>query len=195
MKLTIKSRVLRDGTKGEKGTLSAVRAEGFIPAVLYGAGKNELLSVKKDDFEGHLREMKRDGKPLATAVFELNDGRRVVVKDIHQKVSDYSIQHLDLFLLEKGKPLAVNVPLHIEGIDNCTGIKLGGFLRHIVRSVRVKCLPDQIPQRFVLDISNLNILQSLTIGDIAFSETVKKHSASLLSDQVRKEVAVSIAKK
>jgi large subunit ribosomal protein L25 len=195
MKLTIEQRNLREENKGESAVLSAIRAKGFIPAVLYGCGKHELISVKQEDFERNMRDMKKEGRPLATTVFQLSDGRKALIKDIHQKPSDYVIQHLDLYLVEKDKPVAVNVPLHVEGIDSCQGIKLGGFLRQVVRSVRVKCLPDQVPQKFVLDVSNLNIFQSLNIGDIAFPESIVKWSKSLLSDKVRTGVAVSIAKK
>ncbi len=58
--------------------------------------------------------------------------------------------------------LRVNVPIQLVGTADCAGVKLGGFLRQVIRSLKVSCLPKHIPQEFTFDVRDLNIAQSKT---------------------------------
>ena len=71
---------------------------------------------------------------------------------------------------------------------DCVGIKLGGFLRQVIRSVKVRCLPKNIPQNFELDIRNLKMRQSKRLSDLVMPEGVTPLAAT-------DEVVVVIAKR
>jgi large subunit ribosomal protein L25 len=84
--------------------------------------------------------------------------------------------------------VTVNVPIQILGLADCVGIKLGGFLRQVIRSLKVSCLPKHIPQEFELDVRDLNVGQSKRLSDIAIPGTARPIGRM-------SEVAVVIAKK
>ena len=74
------------------------------------------------------------------------------------------------------------------GVADCVGVKMGGFMRQILRWVKVRCLPKDIPQKFVLDVSELGISQSKRLSDIVIPENIRPLAKM-------QEVAVLIAKR
>lgn len=185
MKLTVHER-----KDLKKGATNAIRRAGNIPGVLYGKGKqNRNIVINGEELKAILRTLKSGLLP--TTIFDVHDGKqnyRAVIKDIHYHVADYSILHLDLTLLEDHQPIAVNVPIQIMGVAECVGVKLGGFLRQVIRSMKVVCLPKDIPQEFVLDVRELGITQSKRLSDIALPASVRPQAKL-------NEIAVVIAKK
>jgi large subunit ribosomal protein L25 len=153
---------------GKKSELNRIRHENDIPAVLYEKeGSNKAITVNGKDFSKALRAIEKGH--LSTTVFELDfDGKAVpaVVKEVQYDKTSYDVIHLDFQRLEKNESIFVNVPVSYTGVDDCIGIKLGGFLRQVKRTVRVKCLPENLPKSFVLDVKQLGIRQSKRIKDI-----------------------------
>lgn len=184
MKLTAKSR-----EKQGKAALKQARREGTIPAVFYSEGQpGRPIEVETIAFDTILRSIK-PGR-LSTTVFTLGlDGKsfRAVVKDIQYELTTYKIIHLDFEELKDNVPVSVKVPLECVGIDDCVGIKAGGLFRQIIRTVKVKCLPKNIPAEFLVDIRELGIRQVLRLSDIAMPEGVQPLTAD--------EVVVVIAKR
>lgn len=185
MKLKIYQR--KADKKSEK---QLIKHRGDIPAVLYAKDKeNQTVAVSGNDFQKHLQKLEPGHLP--TTVFTLEgDGfsSKVLVKDIHYEPTTYNIVHLDLLELDDKKPIKVNVPVTFTGTADCHGIKLGGFLRQIIRHVKVHCLPKDLPSEFVLDVKELGIKQSKRVKDIAIPEGVKALAPL-------NEVVVVIAKK
>ena len=185
MKLTVHER-----KSLKKGETNKIRREGNIPGVLYGKGKeNRNIVINGEELRAVLRGLKSG--LLSTTIFNVHDGKqnyRAIIKDIHYHVADYSILHIDLTILEAHQPIAVNVPIQVVGVADCVGVKLGGFLRQVIRSMKVSCLPKDIPQEFVLDVRELNITQSKRLSDIVLPSLVRP-LAKLT------EIAVVIAKK
>jgi large subunit ribosomal protein L25 len=95
--------------------------------------------------------------------------------------------HLDFQEIVKGSTVKVNVPITCIGMAECAGIKLGGFLRQILRTVKVECLGDAIPKEFVIDVKDLGIRQTKRLSDLAMPKGVKPLAAM-------NEVLVVIAK-
>jgi len=170
MKLNITERV-----HGKKSELNRIRHEQNIPAVLYdNEGSNKNITVSGADFSKALRAIEKG--QLATTVFELDlNGHTLpaVVKEVQYHKTTYNILHLDFQTLEKKKKISINVPVTYTGVDECVGIKLGGFLRQVKRTVRVKCLPEHLPKSFVVDVRGLGIRQSKRINDIAVPANVE----------------------
>lgn len=159
-----------------KSEVTKLRREGYIPAVLYVRGKEgETLAVKSIEFNAFLRGVKPGHLP--TTIFTLMDDkgqeRRVLVKDIHYAVTTYSVLHLDFEELLDDHPLNVKIPIECIGAADCVGIKLGGVLRQVIRHVRVRCLPKDIPLQFDLDIRSLGLKQSKRLSDIEIPETIR----------------------
>lgn len=174
----------------KKSELTTIRVEGDIPAVAYSKSSGSFpIRVSGADFNGVLRTMEEGHLP--TTVFELDiDGatKKAVVKDIQYHPTTYQVKHLDFLLLEDNQEVMINVPVRCIGVAECVGVKLGGFLRQIKRHIKVKCLPENIPTRFDLNVRDLGINQSLKAKHIQLGTNVKM----LFPEN---EVVVTIAKR
>jgi large subunit ribosomal protein L25 len=170
MKLAVKQRV---GEK--KKDIKEIRREGNIPAIIYSSkGHPEKLIVDGTEFKAVLREMKPGQLP--TTIFTIVDGkkeRRAIIKDIQYRLTTYVVSHIDFEELIDDVPVSIKVPINCTGVADCMGIKLGGFLRQVVRHVKVECLPKHIPAEFTIDVKDLGIRQSRRMKDIPMPTGVK----------------------
>lgn len=178
----------REATK--KSDAKKVRREGNIPAILYGAsGAPRTLTVQGTEWAALLRGL--PSQMLATTVFELEgDGQKVraILKEVQYHPTTYAILHLDFVELFEDRPVEVNVPIQLAGVADCAGVKLGGFIRHVIRSMKVSCLPKHLPKQFVVDVRDMAIAEEKRLSDIALPEGVRPLARL-------QEVAVLIAKK
>lgn len=159
-----------------KSEAKRLRREGFIPAVLYKKEQEgETLAVNANEFNAYLRQVKSGHLP--TTIFSLVDEngqeRRVVVKDIQYEITTYAVKHLDFEELVKDHKINVKVPIECIGQVDCVGIKLGGVLRQVIRHVRVRCLPKDLPSYFELDIRELGLKQSKRLKDLQIPQAVR----------------------
>lgn len=185
MKLTATKRA------GEtKGAVKQARRAGRIPAVFYAAGNpGQSIEVDSAQFSAALRSIKKNH--LSTTIFDLEvDGKsqKAIVKGIQYDRVTYDVIHLDFEGLDDKRPVQLNIPIEFTGVADCVGIKLGGNLRQVIRSVKVKCLPKHIPSEFTLDVRELKMKQSKRLSDIAMPEGVAPFGKA-------DEVVVIIAKR
>src|SRR5579872_3114792 len=170
MKLSVFKR-----TVGKKGETKQLRRAGKIPANVYGSQTQpEAISIDGDEVKAILRNLKQGQLP--TMVFELHQDAKkfkAIIKEIQYHVATYEVEHVDFVLLSDQVPVTVNVPIQVLGTADCVGVKLGGFVRQVIRSLKVTCLPKDIPQEFSLDVRELNIAQSKRLSDIAMPAGVK----------------------
>ncbi len=151
-----------------------LRRQRQIPAVVYGQGEAQSISIALNDFEAFLRKIPKG--ELSTARFSLavdKEKVEVLVKDVQYAKTSYDILHLDFLKLDKKQLVTVNVPVRFTGQMACPGLKLGGVLRPVMRTVKIRCLPDQIPSHFEIDVSQLSLKQSKRVKDIQFSKDIR----------------------
>lgn len=163
-------------TAESKSEVKRLRREGFIPAVIYIKGKvGETIAVNGTEFGSFLRHVQSGHLP--TTVFTLTDDkgqeRRVLVKDIQYAITTYAVTHLDFEELVDDHKVNVKIPIECVGMADCLGIKLGGVLRQVIRHVRVRCLPKDLPSFFELDVRELGQRQSKRLSDIQIPQTVR----------------------
>jgi large subunit ribosomal protein L25 len=164
---------VREGTS--KGDVRRLRRNGSIPMVVYSKGQMaEIGSVSKAEIDAAMRSI-RPGF-LTTTVFALKDQsgreRKVLIKEIQYKSTTYDMIHIDFFELEEGRMVDVKVPVEFENSTECVGVKLGGQLRHIMRHVKVRCVPANIPSHFSLDVKDLGIRQTKRVRDLTIPKSV-----------------------
>ena len=185
MKLSI---FKRTGTK--KSSVKGLRYAGEIPAVLYGAHrKNENIAIKTADFNAIMRTLKPGRLP--TTVFELHfdkDVHKALIREIQYHPTNYNILHIDFGIMEMDKPIMVNVPIILTGVAECAGVKLGGLLRQVIRTLKVSCLAKDMPKEFVIDVTNMNIEDEKRLSDIEVPKKVRPLGKM-------NEIAVVIAKR
>ncbi len=153
-------------TEQGKGASRRLRREGKVPAILYGAGKdpvplslnhNELLKqLENEAFYSHILTVELDGKT-----------EQAVLKDLQRHPAKPFILHLDLMRVSAGEKIRVNVPLHFVGEDVAPGVKIGGgIVTHAVTEVEISCLPKDLPEYIEVDLSALELGESLHLSDL-----------------------------
>jgi len=159
-----------------KGAVGRCRREGYVPFVVYSKGETkELGTLLKADIEKLIRSLKEGF--LATTRIRLKDEsgkeREVIIKEIQYHPTSYNILHLDFLELEKEMPVTVRVPVQYLNTVDCIGVKLGGMLRSVLRTIKVRCLPERIPTHFELDVKELDLRQALRVKSIDMPEGVR----------------------
>lgn len=162
-------------TAAKKSEAKHIRRDGGIPIVIYAVGKNsECASLPKESFDAILRNVKPGFLP--TTIFILKDQkgkkRRAIIKDIQYKVTSYDVLHLDFQELDDALKVDINVPVECLSQPDCVGVKAGGFLRFIMRHLKVRCLPKDIPSHFEIDVKDLDIRQVRRVSEIAMPAKV-----------------------
>ena len=155
-----------------KGASRRLRNEGKVPAILYGGkaapqmisvSHNEIMkSLKIEAFYSRILTLKLEGK-----------SEPVVLKDLHRHPVRDAIMHMDLQRIEADKVLHMHVPLHFKGADIAPGVKPGnGLVEHHMIQVEVQCLPKDLPEFIEVDISHLNVNESVHLSQLKLPEGV-----------------------
>jgi len=159
-----------------KNEARRMRAAGMIPAVVYGAYKDPI-SVTVNP-----REISKivHSKTGYNTIFNLSvaGGETTPVMVVDNQVDPLKgrLLHADLKRIDLSKRIKVTVPVHTFG--EVAGVKVqGGLLEVITRSVEIECLPDEIPESFAVNVSELMIGQSKRASDVALSGSMKLVSA------------------
>jgi large subunit ribosomal protein L25 len=147
-----------------KGAARKARAAGRIPAVIYGHGETpRAIAVDFREFEVALRDHKG-----SNAIVNLNlSGGEVtaLVRDVQYDPLSRLIIHLDFQHISLTEQIEVEVPVHFVGLP--IGVKDGGgILEHLLRMLKVKCLPTAIPAGIDVDVTALEIGMNLHVSDL-----------------------------
>jgi len=170
---------LRTGTG--KGTARKMRAVGRIPAICYGTGETpQNISLDPKALE---RLITASGAGMNTLI-DLKggaglDGKVVLVKEIQRDPVKGVPLHADLYEVNLRKSITVSVPFQLIGSPK--GALMGGILDHALREVELSCLPNAIPEEIPVDVSDLDIGDSVHVRDIPLPEGVTLLSDSDLS--------------
>jgi large subunit ribosomal protein L25 len=170
MKLTVNAR------EGEtKSAIKQVRRQGNIPGIIYAPGQTpESVVVDGTEFATAMRGIKPGQLP--TTVFTLAGGkkeRKAILKEIQYAITTYQVSHLDFEELKDDVKVQVKVPITLTGASDCIGVKLGGFLRQVVRFIEVECLPKHLPKEFEVDVRDLGITQVKRLSDLSMPTHVR----------------------
>ena len=159
---------IRAGRRKAKGSnrVSPLRAQGLIPAVLYGGVETPInLAVEERELEGHLRHHQK--------VYNLAlDGGAVPVylQDVHWDVISERPLHMDFRRIDMTKPIQTDVELAYIG--HPVGASHGGSLVRDRISIRIRCLPGEIPEEIEVHVAELDIGDSLLAGNLRLPEGV-----------------------
>jgi large subunit ribosomal protein L25 len=162
--IRIKAETRRDRGKGPARRL---RRQGTVPGILYGRDVEPVaLSISAKDW----RLLEARGRSNAVIHMELSDNdqvqeRPVMIKNVQKAPVDHSVLHIDFLQVSMERVVQVEVPIHFTG--NPVGVVKGGVVEQHLRSVMIESLPGQIPEKIDIDISNLDIGDSIHINEIS----------------------------
>ena len=153
----------RDG-RG-KNEARRLRASGRIPAVVYGAEKGKAVEIAVDP--KILMRILHSESGVNTLIGLKVDGgdSRVMVKEYQIDPIDHKLLHADFYQVAMDKALTVTVPLVMKG--EAPGVKQqGGIVDFVNREIEIECLPGDIPENIVVDISELMLNQGVRVRDL-----------------------------
>lgn len=173
----------RDGVK-------KVRAQGRIPAIIYGA-KNppQSLEVDRKEFEKLIHHSVSENLLVDLAVDQdSKPARLALLQEVqHNPLSD-KVLHIDLHEVDANEPVTISIPVETTGEP--VGVRTGGgVLEHVVFKIRVRALPKDLPEFIAIDVAHLEVGKSVHLGEIKAPEGVE-----LLGDKSLSIVAVALPK-
>jgi large subunit ribosomal protein L25 len=148
-----------------------LRSRGMIPGVLYGTGKKAVpVAVSPREIGAILKSASGEN-----TLFDLDLGgtrRKVILKEFQREPLRGKLLHADFYEVALDKALEVKVPIELEGTP--VGVKLqGGIVDFVTRELEVECLPADIPEKIVVDISHLELGKHLRVSDLKVADKVK----------------------
>jgi large subunit ribosomal protein L25 len=188
---------VREGTG--KGVARKLRAAGRIPAVLYGKGReSRSLALDPHALERLLRDSDAGMNTLIDLRVAGGSEQVVLVKELQRDPVRGAPLHADLYRVDLETSIDVSVPIHLVGRPQ--GVELhDGILDHSLRELEIVCLPRAIPESFDVDVSALEIGDSIHVRDLALPEGVELRCdpdlsvASVVAAKVAEEEAAAEA--
>jgi len=155
-----------------KGASRRLRRTGKVPAVLYGGdAESRALVLDHKDLMRHL-----ENEAFYSHVLKIQVGsveQRAILKDIQRHPAKRLIMHVDFQRVIAGQKLRMNVPLHFIGEETAPGKKEGGIISHLVTDVEIVCTPEDLPEYLEVDVSEVELDESLKFSDIKLPDGVE----------------------
>jgi large subunit ribosomal protein L25 len=138
----------------DNGSASKVRQQGFIPANLYGAGvTNKNLKIKIQEFENVFSQAGESN--LIDLIVDKAEPVKVIIKEIQNDITSERPIHVDFYQVDMKQKLTAQIPLVFTGEPRAVK-ELGGILIKAKNEIEVECLPGDLINEIVVDVSGLN---------------------------------------
>jgi len=156
-----------------KGAARTLRRAGRVPAVLYGRELDSIhLSVDAHEAEHLFHSISVDNTIVDLTVEGEKKPYPTLVREIQTHPWKDSLVHIDFLRIQEGVEVDLEVPVELVGVP--VGVRLqGGVLEQIVHELEVRCIPSKIPESFTLDVTELDVNDSLHVSDIPVTEGVE----------------------
>ncbi len=171
--MAVKIKAQTRGT-GKHSILTDLRNEGKVPGTYYGRKIDPVTIVV--DAEELRAAMHTDAGSnvmidLDIANSPLKGSQVAMIKDMQKNPITGEILHIDLVKVSMSEEIHATVPLLVVG--EAAGVKVGGVMQHSIREISVKCLPGALPEQFEIDVTALEIGDSIHVRDMATAEGVE----------------------
>lgn len=161
------------------GRLNQMRREGWLPSVIYGRGAENLnLKVDAKSFSELLANSSSENIIVNLEID--GEGTRLAFLQAiqHDPLSGKAL-HADFLAIDNKTEITAHIPAHLNG--EAPGVKAGGVVEQYVHALEIICLPDDLPETIELDISNLQLGDSLHVGEIEYPKGVRPtHAADVV---------------
>jgi large subunit ribosomal protein L25 len=162
-----------------KGASRRLRRRGLVPGIVYGAHKDPVMisighneierGLEQEAFYSSLLDLKLDGTST-----------KVVLKDLQRHPSKPFILHADFQRVSRDEKLRLTVPIHFENEETCAGVKKSGVVAHNLTEIEVSCLPGNLPEFVAVDMTGVDLGDSILVSDLKLPAGVElTHAADL----------------
>jgi large subunit ribosomal protein L25 len=149
-----------------RSAVRKLKARGFIPAVIYGGKvKPQPLQVAARDVNAMMSHASGENVLVELEIVGEKSSRTALVQEVQHSPVGGEIRHLDFHAISMDETIQAEVPL--DPIGTANGVKnFGGLLEQSLRALAIECLPRDLPDRITVDVSALNIGDSIHVRDI-----------------------------
>ena len=155
-----------------KGASRRLRKQNLVPAIIYGGASDPVaITLNADQFRKDL-SFESFFSHILTIDVE-GDEEQVIIKALQRHPAKNFAMHADFQRVVKGQLMNFNVPVHFEGGETSPGAKAGGVISTTVTDIEISCLPKDLPEYLSVDISDMQIGDTLRLSDIVLPEGVK----------------------
>jgi large subunit ribosomal protein L25 len=154
-----------------KGVARKIRAQGQIPAVLYGSGENISLTLQPKELlkilssgDNTIFQLEIDG--------ELGADRQAIVRALQRHPLKETILHADLYRISMDVELTVSVPIVLQGMSREVS-DIGGMINQLLHEIEIQCLPSLIPHELTIDVAHLGIGEVLHVRDLPVPQGIQ----------------------
>ncbi|HFE38918.1 MAG TPA: 50S ribosomal protein L25/general stress protein Ctc [Gammaproteobacteria bacterium] len=154
-----------------KGASRRLRHKNAFPAVIYGGDADpQLLTLNHDDIVKSL-----ENEAIYTSILTINidgKGNQAVIKDIQRHAYKPKVLHMDFQRVSRDEKIHMHVPIHFLNGENAPGVKAGGQMTHNMSDIEVSCLAKDLPEYIEIDVSKMEMGDTLHISDLALPDGV-----------------------
>ncbi|MEX1115971.1 MAG: 50S ribosomal protein L25 [Akkermansiaceae bacterium] len=170
------------------GRLNQMRREGWIPSVIYGRGTENInLKVDAKTFSDLLAHSSSENI-IVNLEIEGQGTRLAFLQSIQHDPLSGKTLHADFRSIDENTAITAHIPTHLNG--ESPGVKAGGLIEQYVHAIEITCLPNDLPETLEVDISHLQVGDSLHIGDITYPSGVRAtHAADVVVAHIGKPSA------
>ena len=149
-----------------RSAVRKLKARGFIPAVIYGGtDKPQPLQVSARDINAMMSQASGENVLVELEIGDDGQSRTALVQEVQHSPVRGEIRHVDFHAISMDQMIQAEVPL--EPLGTAVGVKtFGGLLEQSLRALAIECLPVDLPDRITVDVSHLNIGDSIHVRDI-----------------------------
>lgn len=158
-------------TGSGKTAARAMRRGGNVPAVVYGHGEPQMISLNHNEVVKHLAH-----EEVYSHILDLMiDGKteKAILKGVQRHPAKVRVLHLDFLRIDLDDVIKVHVPLHFINEHSGVGGKKGGVATHTRTDVEVSCLPAYLPEFIEVDLAHLDIGQSIHLSELKLPANVQ----------------------
>src|SRR5438067_5918785 len=155
-----------------RSAVRKLKARGVIPAIIYGGkDKPQPLQVSARDINAMMSHASGENVLVELEIAGEKSNRTALVQEVQHSPVRGDILHIDFHAISMDETIQAEVPLEPIGVPN--GVKnFGGLLEQSLRALAIECLPSDLPDRITVDVSQLNIGDSIHVRDIQFPQGV-----------------------
>jgi len=161
--------------RSDTGTAVAkkLRRQGIVPGVIYGGDQRTYpVQVGEKAITDLLSHAASENVLVDLSVTGAKEENKLVlIQDVQHNVLSGRVSHIDFQAVKEDEEIRASLPVHLTG--DPAGVKQGGLLEHQVHSIEVACLPKDLPETLVFDVSGLTLGQALHVGEVQFPEGVR----------------------
>ena len=155
-----------------KGVARRLRAAGQVPAVLYGKDQEPIsLTLDAQEALSLFHSISTENTIVNVQIDDDKEELETLVREIQMHPFRPDIVHVDFYCIERGVALEVEIPANYNGTPQ--GVRDGGVLEVILHEFPVKCVPSKIPESIEIDISHLEIGDSVHVSEVTMPEDVE----------------------